>query len=107
MANPTTEEVLVWPDRDPDDLSDFAIGGWKKHFDGGMGTGDTLLEIMAAFSDQPELAVTGPNITGTGDKASVYLAGGVEGTWSVVTIRGRSVMGRTMDRSARIYTRPR
>jgi hypothetical protein len=87
--------MLTWPNKDPSDVSDFAID-WAKHLD----AGDSLQS--ATWSATPAGLTLGASSIAAG-KASVWLSGGTAGTTYVVTCQAITTQGRTFERSARLF----
>lgn len=91
--------MLSWPNKDPSDRLDYAID-WTAHLD----TGDTLSAV--------EWSVTPAGLTlgahnEDGNKASVWIEGGLAGTTYTVTCRAVTTAGRQYDRSARLFVTDR
>jgi hypothetical protein len=94
--------MLRWPNKDPQDISDFGIDGWEAH----LGDGDTL--DSATWSVSPSgLTLDADSATNDTDKASIWVSGGSSGVEYTVTCRGVSAGGRQMDRSARLLVTDR
>lgn len=91
--------MLKWPNKDPDDILDYAID-WTAHLE----QGDAIQS--ATWSAAPAgLTLGTANLAG--GKASVWLQGGTSGQEYVVTCRVVTTGGRQMDRSARVMVTPR
>lgn len=91
--------MLRWPNKDPDDVIDYAID-WTAHLD----SGDTIQS--ATWSVAPAGLTLG-TATVVGAKASVWLQGGTAGQDYVVTCRVVTAGARQMDRSAKVLVTSR
>lgn len=88
--------MLQWPDKDPDEVLDYAID-WSARLE----TGDTI--VASTWTVQSGLSSSLDSFSGS--RASVWLSGGSEGQTYVATNRVTTSENRVMEQSVKIRVR--